>query len=190
MSDVTTTNSDTTTTDASNVTVESTETKPVETKPADETKTVEIKPVEVDDPTELKSQVEHWKKFSRQHEDTAKQLTAEKEAWVKAREDYEAKLSKTSTALEEKVAELTRITTESLKAKAAAEYKLPETALSFITASDEAGIKEQAEALSGLAGFAKPKPLQLKTQGQAGNNAIIGDPVEALKQWQAKNLKK
>lgn len=186
MSDVTNSN----TTDSSETKVESTEIKTVETTPATETKTVEPKPVEVDDPTELKNQVDHWKKFSRQHEDTAKQLAAEKDAWVKARAEYEDKLSKTSTALEEKVAELTRIQTESLKAKAAAEYKLPETALSFITASDEAGIKEQAEALSGLAGFAKPKPLQLKTQGQAGTNAVIGDPVDALKQWQAKNLKK
>lgn len=184
MSDAIVTDSDKTTEVIESVTTEKTE-----AKPAQET-AVEVKPVEVDDPAELKAQLANWKKHSRDHEDNVKQLVAEKEAWTKARVEYEDKLSKTSTALEEKVAELNRITTETLKVKAAAEYKLPETALKFLTASDEAGLKQQAEELSGLAGFNKAKTVQVKTQGQAGTNASAGDPVEALKQWSAKNLKK
>jgi hypothetical protein len=178
MSDVTANESDATAEKGSEVEVETKDEKPVETAP-----------VEVDDPIALKAEIKKWTKFSRDHEDNVKKLVSEKEAWNKTRATLEAKLSETSTALEEKTAELTRIATEGLKVKTAAEYKLPENALKFLTASDEAGLKQQAEELSGMPAF-KAKPLQLNTQGRAGANAAASDPVEALKQWSAKNLKK
>lgn len=87
--------------------------------------------------------------------ETVKQLT---EKFNALQQELEAERKRASEA-----------TTEALRAKVAGEFKLGGEALGFLTGSDEATLRQQAEALSKLTGKPTPTPT-----GSVGNPANTG----------------
>lgn len=163
-------------------------------KPANSENAGDTKPEGTEKGEEIKGSadelISHWKKFSRLHEANYNALNAEKSTWVKEKESFENKITELTNALNEKSSTLETIQVEALKTKIAHKYDLPETALRFLTGKDEETLEAEAETLTEIAGKNK-KPAVIRTQGQQtdSKNAAT-DPREALKQWQAKALKK
>lgn len=108
-------------------------------------------PNATEEPTleELKAQVEHWKSFSRTHEKSAKENSEAARKLKEIEDQNKSVLDKALERVSELELELNSSSQKALRASIIAEFALdPEDAEVLLTASDEAGLRAQAERLA------------------------------------------
>lgn len=151
----------------------------------------EVKEIETPDTTEeptldeLKAQVEHWKSFSRTHEKSAKE-NAEAARKLKEIEDQnKTELDKALERVNELELELNSSSQKALRASIIAEFALdPEDAAVLLTASDEEGLRAQAERLAAKAAPRTPKVTlnnsDLEGHSEPNSKAALGRKLLGL----------
>lgn len=129
-------------------------------------------------------------KFERLHKKATEEATSAKTLLEQLQNDTVKQLTEKFNALQQELeAERKRAseaTTEALRAKVIGEFKLGGEAVAFLTASDEATLRQQAEALAKLTGAKGGTP---PPTGNVGNPAGNGLTLEDVKRMSPQEVK-
>lgn len=143
-----------------------------------------------EDIEELKAKLASRTAFSRKHETRVKELVKEKESWKTEKLTLEGELHKAKAELAaiQKEAKASQI--ESVKAKAAIDFKLPEKALGYLKGENEEDILSSAQELAEIFGVKAAKTKVISTQGTVPQlDSSAPAHVASLAAWAA-SLKK
>lgn len=162
---------------------------PTDSKPPAEDASKQQNPTQGD--TEIKDPVAFAKAKAEENDRLHKLLAKTKQEAEEARARADKLESEAVTELKKKYDELLQLveqekskaqqaTTEALRVRIAGEFKLGSEAVAFLTGSDEATLRQQAESLAKLTGAKGTPPPTNNVGNPAGNGGLTWDAVKNM----------